>query len=290
MDLRLLEYFVAVVDNGGVTRAANALFLSQPSLSQAIRSLEREVGTPLFDRTNRQLELTTAGKDFLAPARRVLAEADRARTKVGDVRELDGGRLKIAAIATLTLTPLSELAGRLHALHPGVEFVIDDPGSAVGVTAAVRRGAAEVGVTTLSVDTSPLVGESLWTDRVMLAVHPALVPGLPDPVPIDALRDIPLVLEVDDEQGDTLADPVLRGAIGPDVIRCAHRQAIWELVGAGAGGTLLPERHAQRILSGVELRPLQPEVRRSSGIVHRPGQLSPAAQAFVELARASADR
>ncbi|WP_370943249.1 LysR family transcriptional regulator [Amycolatopsis sp. cg5] len=62
MDLRQVEYFVAVVDHGGVTKAAEALFLAQPSLSQAVRQLERELGAELFDRTGRHLVLTAAGR------------------------------------------------------------------------------------------------------------------------------------------------------------------------------------------------------------------------------------
>lgn len=289
MDLRLLEYFVAVVDHGGVTRAANALYIAQPSLSQAMRTLEREVGVPLFDRSNRRMDLTPDGQAFLAPARRVLREAERARHKVGAVRDLEAGRLTVAAVAALTVTPLAELVGRLRARHPGIQVTVHDPGSPAGVVEAVRQGRAEVGLTSLVVDTGHLHAEELWTERVMLALAPGLAEGLPDPVPLDVLREVPLVMEVDDRLGSVIADPELAAGIGPVVVRSAHRQSIWELVSMGVGGTLVTERLAQRVLASVELRPTDPEVRRPAGVVHRSDQLSPAARAFVEVARSAAD-
>jgi DNA-binding transcriptional LysR family regulator len=287
VDIRLLEYFVAVVDHGGVTKAAHALYIAQPSLSQAIRALEREVGVALFDRSNRRLELTPGGEAFLGQARRVLREAERARAKVGAVRDLESGRLTVAAVATLTVTPLSELVGRLHARHPGIQVTVQDPGSPAAVVEAVRQGQAELGVTPL-VAAGHLVVEPLWTDRVMLAVAPGRAAGLPDPVPLDVLRSVPLVMEVDDRLGSIIADPELVEGIGRVVVRSVHRQAIWELVARGIGGTLVTERLARRVLSGVVLRPTEPTVRRPAGIVHRNAQLSPAASAFVEIARESA--
>jgi len=289
VDLRLLEYFVAVIDHGGITKAANALYIAQPSLSQAIRSLERELGVQLFDRSNRQLELTSAGLAFDGPARRVLREAAQARRKVSAVRDLRAGRLAVAATATLTMDPLPPLVGALREAHPGIQVHVADPGTPAGVVAAVRHGEAEVGLTQLPVKADTLTVEHLWTQRVVLAMVPALAADLPDPVPLALVREIPLVLEVDDRLSSLIADPELQDAIEHVAIRCAHRQTIWELVALGAGAAIVPEQLAQRVLRRVELRSTDPEVRRPVGIVYRPGQLSPAAEAFVGFARAGAD-
>src|SRR5437763_4983385 len=85
MDLRQLEYLVAVVDHGGFTRAADALFVAQPSLSQGVRTLEAELGVPLFHRLGRRVELTSAGEALLEPARRMLRDATTARAAVAEV-------------------------------------------------------------------------------------------------------------------------------------------------------------------------------------------------------------
>ncbi len=287
----MLEYFAAVVEHGGVTRAADALYLSQPSLSQAIRTLEREVGAPLFDRTTGGLVLTRAGREFLGPAKAALGEAERARRVIAEVRDLDRGRLEVASVAGLTITPVAELVSALRARHPGIVVSIDDPGGPSGVVAAVRDGRAEVGVTPLAplpAAAEGLTVEHLWTERLVLAGVRELVGDLPDPVPLTHVRDLPMILEVDDRLAAVVDDPGLEEAIDRVVIRCALRATVWDLVGRGAGVTVVPEGLADRILRRVELRGLEPEVRRRAGIVHRPGQLSPAASAFVELARSAA--
>jgi DNA-binding transcriptional LysR family regulator len=288
MDLRLLEYFVAVVDHGGVTPAAEALYISQPSLSQAVRVLERELGTALFDRTSAGLVLTRAGHDLVGPARSALAEAEGARRTVAEVRALERGRLTVASVAGLTITPVAELVAQLRARHPGVVVSVEDPGGPVGVVASVREGRAEVGVTPLTslpraVD--GLVVEQLWSDRIVLAGVPELVADLPDPLPLERVRELPMIVEVDDRSVPVLDDPELDRAVDRVVVRCALRATVWDLVGRGAGVTLVPARLAERILRRAELRRLEPDVTRTAGIVHRRGQLSPAAAAFVEVAR-----
>ena len=102
MELRHLRYFIAVADELSFTRAAQRLHTAQPSLSQQIRNLEDEVGTPLFERTRRKVELTEAGKVFLAEARLVVAQADRA---VARARQVGQGR----ATVTIGFVPAAEI-------------------------------------------------------------------------------------------------------------------------------------------------------------------------------------
>ena len=282
-----MEYFVAVIDHGGITKAANALYIAQPSLSQAIRHLEREVGTQLFDRSGRHLELTAAGRTFEAMARRVLRDAELARSKVAAVRELRAGRLQIAAIADLTVDPLPQLVSRLRSRHPGIEVRVSDPGSPAGVTVAVRQGAAEIGLTTLPVKADALTTRPLWTQRMVLAMHPELAVGLPDPLPQEMVTQVPLIFETDDRLAELLADAGLAPPAESVGIRCAHRQAIWELVMAGAGAAFLPEGIAASQLTGVVLRVTSPEIWRDVGVVYRADQLSPTGAAFLALAEST---
>lgn len=195
MDLRLVSYFVAVIDHGGVTKAAQALFIAQPSLSQAIRSLERQLGVELFDRSGRRLTLTADGQSFSGPARQILADVERARSKVHEVRDLDTGRLNIAVLSTLSADPLPELTSRLHQSHPGILLSVLDPGSSSGVASRVRKGEAELGLTDLPVKSDTLQTRELWDQEIALVLPPDLAEGLPDPVPLEALKEIPLVLE-----------------------------------------------------------------------------------------------
>jgi DNA-binding transcriptional LysR family regulator len=95
VDLRQFDYLVAVADTGSFTRAAASLQVAQPSLSQAIRSLEVELGVELFHRTTRSVRLTPAGEAILPSARQALRDADNARAAVAAVVGLQAGRLDI---------------------------------------------------------------------------------------------------------------------------------------------------------------------------------------------------
>jgi len=287
VDLRLVEYFVAVVDHGGITKAANALYIAQPSLSQAIKSLEREVGAELFDRSGRQLALTEAGRVFEVSARRVVRDVEVARGRVEDVRELRAGRLQLAAIADLTLHPLPGLVQAFRARHPGVEVRISDPGHAGGVVAAVRQGRAEIGLTTLPVKADALTVLPLAAQRMVLASAPELAAGLPDPVPQRLLADLPLIRSMEDRLGDLVAETEFLPPAEDAYLRSGFRQVTWELVMAGAGMALLPEGIARTHLAGVELRALEPAIRREVGAVFRADQLSPAGAEFLATMRSA---
>jgi LysR family transcriptional regulator, cyn operon transcriptional activator len=284
VDLRLVEYFIAVVDHGGVTKAANALYVAQPSLSQAIRALEREVGVALFDRTGGQFELTEAGRTFEVTARRVMRDVALAKERVGNVSALRAGRLQLSAVADLTLHPLPGLVRAFRDRHPGVEVWIGDPGHPDAVVADVRQGRAELGFTTLPARTGPLTTRELGEQRLVVAMSAAIAATVPDPVPQAALRDLPLIRSVEDRLAELLTAPDLLPPPEEAPIRSAFRQVTWELVMAGAGAAVLPEEIARTQLRGVELRRTEPEIRRRVAVVFRSGQLSPAAGEFLEVA------
>jgi len=288
VDVRLCEYFVAVVDHGGITKAANALYIAQPSLSQAIRGLEREVGAQLFDRSGRQLVLTEAGRTFEVSARRVLHDVELAREQVEAVRELRAGRLQIAAVADLTLHPLPGLVRDLRDAHPSVEVRIRDAGSPAGVVADVRQGEAELGLTTLPVKAEALTVHRLRSQRMVLAMTPDLADGLPHQVPQAMLPRLPLLRETDDALAALLLDPSYAEPAGPGGLRIGLRQVLWELTMTGAGIAVLPEGFVRtQMADRVVALELDPPLRRDVGLVYRADQLSPAAEAFVQVAASS---
>jgi len=281
VDLRLVEYFVAVVDHGGITKAAQALYIAQPSLSQAIRNLERYLGADLFDRRGRGLELTDAGRRFEVAARRVMADVELARARVEEVRQLRDGRLQVAALAGLTVEPVPALVRRFAAAYPGVLVNLADPGSPAGVVAAVRQGHAELGITTLPVRAEALTVTQIGRQRLVLAMTPGLAASLPDPVPQGLLAEVPLLREPEDRLAELVDDPASLPS-GPG-IRTANRQLLWELAMAGAGVAVLPEGVAALQLGGLVERATEPEIVQPVGMVYREGQLSPAGEAFLGI-------
>ncbi|MBA4709219.1 LysR family transcriptional regulator [Aquitalea aquatica] len=113
MELRHLRYFVTVAEELHFTRAAERLHIAQPPLSQQIQALEAELGTPLFLRQNRKVELTAAGKQFLLRARRILADTEDAAEQARRAARGEIGELRIGFTSSLPLTPI--LPAALHA-------------------------------------------------------------------------------------------------------------------------------------------------------------------------------
>jgi DNA-binding transcriptional LysR family regulator len=118
---------VAVVDHGGFTKAARALHVAQPSLSQAVRALEVELGTDLFVRGGRRVVLTAAGDALIGPARLALRDARTARDAVAEVAGLRGGRLDALCLPTLAVHPVAGLIGRFRGAHPDVLVRLVEP-------------------------------------------------------------------------------------------------------------------------------------------------------------------
>jgi DNA-binding transcriptional LysR family regulator len=147
MDLRQLEYFVAVAEEQHFTRAALRLHIVQSGLSASIRALEEQLGASLFLRTTRHVTLTQVGRAFLAEARRVLAAAADARRIVEDMRGLRRGRLSIGSIQGLApLLDLPDLLGRFHAAYPEVEIRLISGGTAPLIE-GVRTGELDLAFT-----------------------------------------------------------------------------------------------------------------------------------------------
>jgi LysR family cyn operon transcriptional activator len=129
MNLRNLRTFVAIVDAGGVHRAAAQVNLSQPALSRQIRALEIELGVPLFDRIGRRVQLTSEGEDLLRRSRRLLSEADSLIERAGALKKGETGILRIGATPQVIENTLAPFLGRYRSRHPGVEVqLIEDGG------------------------------------------------------------------------------------------------------------------------------------------------------------------
>ena len=122
MTIQQLTYFLATVEHGSFSGAARSLFLTQPSISEQIRQLEGELGIALFARVGRGLVLTEAGRKFRPEAERVLADVDRARDAVAEVRDLRGGTLGFGMFGTASAYLIADLATDFRRKHPDVRL------------------------------------------------------------------------------------------------------------------------------------------------------------------------
>jgi DNA-binding transcriptional LysR family regulator len=127
MELRQLEYFVAVAEEANFTRAAARVHISQSGVSAQVARLERELGTALIDRSARTATLTAAGAAVLDHARHALASADAVRQTVEEINGLLRGRLSIGMVTGCTITPLFDAVSAFAAAHPRVELgIVED--------------------------------------------------------------------------------------------------------------------------------------------------------------------
>ncbi|SHH53655.1 DNA-binding transcriptional regulator, LysR family [Streptomyces sp. 3214.6] len=175
MELRQLEYFVAVAEERNFTRAAERVHISQSGVSAQIRQLERELGAELFDRSARTATLTVAGKAALEPARTALAAAAAVGQAVGEVTELIRGRITVGMVMGCTVTPLFDALAAFHRAHPGVEISLLEDNSDVLVE-KVRTGAVDLAlIGTATAAPEGLEALTIVSERLVAAVpagHP----------------------------------------------------------------------------------------------------------------------
>jgi DNA-binding transcriptional LysR family regulator len=172
VEIRQLEHFVAVAEEGHFGRAADRSNIVQSGLSASIRTLERELGTRLFDRTTRRVSLTESGGALLPEARLVLAAATAAREAVAGVEGLTRGTLSIGIMQSLVAVRLPAMLARFRSLHPGVDIRLRQAGTAI-LLQEVREGRLELAFASLT-DPAPtgLVGHELLSEELMLACAP----------------------------------------------------------------------------------------------------------------------
>lgn len=172
MELRQLEYFVAVAEEQNFTRAAERVHISQSGVSAQIRRLEQELGAELFDRSGRTATLTVAGKAALEHARTALAATAALAQAVGEVTGLIRGRLTVGMVVGCTLTPLFDALAAFHRAHPGVEIALLEDNSD-RLVQAVRAGTVDLAlVGTAATTPDGLEALTLISERLVVAVPP----------------------------------------------------------------------------------------------------------------------
>jgi DNA-binding transcriptional LysR family regulator len=183
MTLDQLRIFVAVAERQHVTRAAEALNLTQSAVSSAITTLEGRHGVALFDRVGRSIVLNAAGQVFLEEARAVLARASAAEDALDDLGALKRGRLSIQASQTIASWWLPARLAAFHTRHPGIRIDVAI-GNTRDVAQAVIDGRAELGLVEGEVDEPALTRTVLDHDELVLVVsadHPMAQDGAGPP-------------------------------------------------------------------------------------------------------------
>lgn len=289
MELHRLRYFVAVAETGGFTRAAAREGVTQPSLSQQILELEKELDTSLFDRLGRKVVLTAAGEQLLPYARSVLASvADAERAVRGGV----GGELRAGAIPTVAPYLLPEVTRRFVADHPETRLrLLED--RTERLLEALRAGELDVGVMALPVLDDKLHVEKLFTEPLVVAVPAGHRLAAKEVVRFGDLSEEPFLL-LDDLHcfGDQVLSLCRRGGRFEPRVACKGEQigTLLALVSGGVGVTVVPRMAALAEPSKTrEYRPLAgpAPTRTLCAVWHKHRYRPPAVRAFVALLKSS---
>ena len=292
MELRQLRYAVAVADHLHFTRAAEALHVAQPALSQQIQRLEAELGLDLFARTSRSVAVTEAGEALVARARRILAEADAIGEDVDAVRGVLRGRVVIGSMQSLGPFDLPGLLADFHAQHPGIDVVLREDATQRMVA---MLGADELDLAVATIDEprpDGLESQGLYTEDLVLVVapdHP--LAGRRRIRPAD-LPPGPFIFFREGSGLRSATERVLDEAgIEPRVrFETSELTRVRALAARGLGVAIMPRSDTEGpgpAVATVEIGP--PKLRRSVGLVWRAGRRrAPAAEAFLAFALARA--
>ncbi|MFF2328121.1 MULTISPECIES: LysR family transcriptional regulator [unclassified Streptomyces] len=172
MELRQLQYFLAVAEESSFTRAAERVHISQPGISAQIRQLENDLGAPLIDRSGRGARLTAVGEVAFDHARAVLAAVEALRHAVDEMNGLVRGRLVVGMVTACTVPPLFEALSSFHLAHPGVEISLVEDDSAKLVE-YVREGAVDLAlIGAAGRAPEDLDGQVVISETIVAAVPP----------------------------------------------------------------------------------------------------------------------
>jgi DNA-binding transcriptional LysR family regulator len=303
MELRQLEYFVAVADERNFTRAAARLHVSQPGVSAQIRQLERELGQTLLDRSGRVTRLTEAGQAVLPFARAALSAVAGARVAVDELSGLLRGHVAVGMVGQVASLDIPGLLAGFHQRHPAIEITLAE-GSSDHLAEGVRTGAydlAFIGVAPSSPwsrDAQRGLGEQVIADEPIVAA----IGADPGPAGLGALADATSVTLAEIAGQALISLPVgtgLRANVDAAYTAAGLRahvtfeasdpRTLARLAARGLGLAFLPASVARSHGEGLRVLTISdPEMRGRLALTWRiEGPVSPAARALIAHARAA---
>jgi len=294
VDVRNLTCFVEVVRRGGFSRAGEALHVTQPAVSKAVKALEEELGQPLLLRAGRRVTLTEAGRGVYDRALGVLSALRSIAEEVAEVGAVRRGTVRVGLPPMVGGAFFPPVLHDFRARYPGVRLELREEG-ARRVEALVLEGEIEVGATVLPTDTGAFEFIPLMRDVLCAVLPPASPLARRRRISLGDLREMPLVLyRADFALHGHILDACRRQGFSPQV---ASESSQWDfmaaMVAADVGAALLPKTICRRLdAARVKVLPLvEPVLRWDLALVWRRGRhLSPAARAFVEVVREEAGR
>jgi LysR family transcriptional regulator, nitrogen assimilation regulatory protein len=240
MDLRQLRYFVKVVDCGNVTRASAALYVAQSAVSNQISNLERELEMPLLERSVRGVAPTAAGQTLNRHALELLRLAHGTRNLLRQDAETPQGRVSVGMVTTLSRVFAIPLARTVRERYPGIVLeLVEVPSTELGKL--LSAGRLELAVVPDHAEAHGVASQRLIREALYLIAWPTF-PIPDDPVPLDALARMPLILPSWPNTTRTRVDLMLReaGLLYEVCLEATSTETILAAVIAKLGVAILP--------------------------------------------------
>ena len=293
LELRHLLSFRAVARTGSFHEAADQLEYAQSAISQHIAALEAALGVRLFERSRgrRTITLTEAGSLLLRHADAIAARVDAARADLAAYAAGITGTLRIGTYQSVGTHVLPAIVGPFAKAWPGVAVQLTENPSDDGLTELLESGALDLTFGVLPLPDGPFDGVELLRDPYVLVV-PAGSPlaSIPSPPPLRLIGEQPLIGFRSCRSTEAVEAALRRDGCSPRfVFRSEDNGTVQAMVGAGLGVALVPLLAVDATSPAVVVIPTDLPPRRIALMWHRDRYRSPAARAFVELARRVAD-
>ncbi|MFC3801328.1 LysR family transcriptional regulator [Cohnella sp. GCM10012308] len=291
MEFRLLHYVIQIAAERNFSRAAEKLHIAQPSLSQQLSKLEKELGILLFKRTTNSVELTHAGTVFVEKAQRIVDMTEQLRREMEDIADLRKGRIVVGTLPITGSHILPHVLPAFREAYPDIEIALVEEASAT-LEQLTASGGTDVSLLTLPLIEPALAYDPILEEEICLAVprdHPLATGGASE-ADVGALADEAFVMLKKGQGFRAIAVGLCRKAgFDPRVsVESTNIETVQSLVAAGMGIAFVPQMITRREHDGLQpfYLPLKGRPTRTLVIAYRKGRyLSNAAEAFIATFR-----
>jgi DNA-binding transcriptional LysR family regulator len=244
MELRHLLYFKTVAEELHFTKASEKLFIAQPPLSRQIRELEEELGVKLFERNNKRVSLTEAGKYFKEEVEGIFKKLEEAKNRVKQIDQNENGELKIGYISSVYQTDLSDVLKEMKTVFPFVKSSLFEAPTVKQVD-DLEKGNLDVGILRAPVNSDKLKVQTLFLDPFVVITPRSIAPFNNIAELVELIRDMPFIF-FNKSYAPTYYSKLIeiceRLGIKPDIQHEVNNvHSILQLVEAGLGVSLLPK-------------------------------------------------
>jgi LysR family hydrogen peroxide-inducible transcriptional activator len=293
MELRQLQYAVQIAEERSFSRAAEKLHIAQPSLSQQLSKLEKEIGLLLFQRTTNSVELTHAGSLFVDKAQRILDLVEQLKQEMEDISQMKKGKLIVGSMPITGSTILPLVLPVFRAAFPNIDIALVEETSGT-LAALTASGGTDISLLSLPLQEDTLDVDPFLDEEIVLAVYPdhELVRKYANEssplISIGELKDEPFIAL---KKGQGLRQITLelcqKAGFTPRIaFESSNMETVQSLVAAGMGIALVPILISRKTAGG--LTPVYLRIASRPGrtlvIAHRKGRyLSKAAESFIRI-------